>query len=151
MPTLADIRAAHFALVNGISGIGQVHDYERYASRVADLKALYAYQGQIRGWHLRRIGTKESSPGRGRHVVDHAWQWRGYMSLDDSAATEETFDDLIEAIRDAYRADDSLSGLVATMIIGDQAGVQVQDSGPVLFGGVLCHSARLAVTTRHYQ
>jgi hypothetical protein len=31
------------------------------------------------------------------------------------------------------------------------AGVQVPESGPVMFAGVLCHAARLTLATRHYK
>jgi len=74
------------------------------------------------------------------------------MSLDDADSTELTFDTLIESIRDAFRDDDSLGGLIFSTVIdnkSNQAGVQVDETAPVLFAGVLCHSARLSLTTRH--
>jgi len=151
MPTIASVRTAIMGKLNAVAGIGATHDYERYAASMAGMKALYLSGGQIKGWNLRRVATEETSPAVGRYVVTHRWRIAGYMALDDSAATEKAFDDLIEAARDAFRADDTLGGVVATCIIDSVAGAQVQDSGPVMFGNVLCHGARLALATRHFQ
>ena len=154
MPTLAAIRAAIKTKLSSVTDVGVVHDYERYATREAEFRSLYEWPspggGQIRGWNFRRLSTRETSPAIGRYVVDHGWVIRGYLSLDDSAATEKTFDDLVEAIRDAFRADETLGGVVAATVVDGDAGAQVPDSGPVIFAGVLCHSARLQLTTRHY-
>lgn len=153
MPTLAQIREAIRVKVAAVAGIGIVHDYERYAAAQSEFKALFLSAGQVRGWLVRHLGLREQAPYIGRTVIDHGWQIRGYMALDDSAATEKTFDNLVEAIVLAFRNDDSLGGLIATMNPEDQSfsGVREEDSGPVMFAGVLCHSARLALTTRHYE
>lgn len=149
MATL-DIRNAIVAAMGTIIDIGPVHNYERYAKNHQGLKTFYEYQNQIRGWHVRRIGRLESSPSLGRHVVKQRWRIRGYMSLDDAGQSELAFDDLLDAIVAVFRADDTLGGLVDSLIVDNQAGAQIEDSGPVIFAGVLCHSARLSLTTRHY-
>ena len=156
-PTVATIRAAHKAKLLTVANIGVVNDYERYSKDQSALQAQYvamiAGAKQLRGWNIRRVKTQEKSPDvAGPSVVTHTWDFRGYMALDDSAASEKTFDDLIEAIRDAYRGDENLGGAVSTTVMEDgTAGVQVIESVPVLFAGVLCHSARLRTFTRHYQ
>lgn len=151
MPTIAQVRAAILGKLNGVAGVGVVHDYERYAASMAGLTALYKSGAQLKGWHIRRVATEERSPAVGRYAVTHRWQMRGFWSLDDSAATEKSFDDLVETIRDAFRLDDTLGGVVATCTAEEVAGAQVVDSGPVMFGNVLCHAVRLALATRHYQ
>jgi len=150
MAALADVRAAIKSTLEGVSGIGVVHDYERYASQQGTFRALYhsAAHGQIRGWNFRRVARAERSPATGRHVVTARWQIRGYMALDDSAATEKTFDDLVEGVVAAFRADDTLGGVVDTLIVGDTAGAQLEEAGPVMLAGVLCHGARLGLQTR---
>lgn len=152
MPTLAEVRAAVHGVVAGVSGIGVVHDYERFASGSDDFKALYysATHAQIRGWNLRRVARAEASNARGRHMVTARWQIRGYLALDDSAASEKTFDSLVEDVIDAFRADDTLGGVVDTCIVGDAAGAQLEEAGPVMLAGALCHGARLALATRWY-
>lgn len=148
--TLSTVRAAVVATLEGVAGVGVVHDYERYGARLEELKALYVTGGQLRGWYVRRTAGRESGPGKGRYALVDDWLLRGFMALDDSAATEKTFDGLIEAIRDAFRADETLGGAVAGTNVDGRAGVQVTESIPVLFGGTLCHAARLSLSTRRY-
>jgi hypothetical protein len=154
MPTEADVRAAIKAKVEGVANIGTVHDYERYAKNLAEFRALYeaAIGGndQVRGWHIRRMTRRESSPHEGRWIVILGWRVQGYMSFEDAAASEKTFDNLVEDLVDAFRADETLGDVVDSTIVGGDAGLQVEDSGPVMFGGVLCHSARCRLMTRHY-
>lgn len=151
MPTIAQVREAIRAKLAGVAGIGVVNDYERYAVSISEFKAFFVAAGQVKGWLIRRAATQETSPALGRYVVTHRWQLRGYMALDDSAGTEKTFDTLVEAVRDAFRADETLGSVVAATVIDGEAGIQVEDSGPVMLAGVLCHGVRLKLSTRHYQ
>ena len=152
MPTVSQIRAAIKAKLVAIPDIGVVHDYERLAASVGKLKALYVVDGKLLGWHIRRVATGEVSPVIGRYTIDHRWQIRGFMAIDDAAESERTFDDLIEAIRDAFRADETLNNLIGgTQAPPPSIGVQLIEHGPVMFADVLCHGARLAYATRHIQ
>jgi len=158
MPTLADIREAIRVRVAAISNIGKVNDYERYTTQMSELKTLYvatiAGADQLRGWHIRRTSRVETYIDLERWVVVNNWQIRGFMALDDSAGSEKTFDNLVEAVCDAF---DTTPTLIAdpnyAEVILDEArgGVQVPESGPVMFAGVLCHAARLTLATRHYK
>ncbi|TVO70906.1 hypothetical protein FHP88_15745 [Sedimenticola selenatireducens] len=150
MSDMETIRAAIVAKLNSITDIGMVHAYERYAKNSADMKKLYLSDGRFKGWHVRRVTTREKSPATGRWARTYRWKIRGFMALDDADKSEQLFDAFIELICDAVRADDTLGGVVDSCIVGEEAGVQVQDSGPVMFAGVLCHSADLALNTRVY-
>ncbi len=156
MPTLDEIRAAIKAKIMAATALpaANVHDYERFTAEQARFRELYLYgvapNQRIHGYHIRRIGTAERHLAVGRYVVDHSWQLRGFLGIEDADATEKAFDAEIETIRTAIRDDDTLGNLIATCINDSQAGVQVIDSGPVMFAGVLCHAARLALMTRHY-
>lgn len=152
MTTVTDVRNAIKAKLEAIAGIGVVHSYERLATRVAELKALYVSNGKLLGWHVRRISTAETSPSVGRWTIDHRWQIRGFMAIDDATASELAFDDLIEAIRDAFRADETLGGLIkGTQVPPPTINVQLIEHGPVMFADVLCHGARLGLATRHFR
>ena len=158
MPTLAQIREAIRARVAGIANIGKVNDYERYSTQMSDLKTLYvaAIGGadQLRGWHIRRVSKSESYNNLERWIVINNWEIRGFMALDDSAGSEKTFDDLVEAVCDVFDTNPTLvpDPDYADVIMDEaRAGVQVPQSGPVMFAGVLCHAARLALATRHYK
>ena len=55
----------------------------------------------------------------------------------------------VEAIRDALRADLTLGGVVMLPDKDDTAGPTVV-AGPVLFAGVLCHSATITVINKRF-
>lgn len=154
MPDLATIRAAIVATLQSVPDVGRVYDRERFAKNEKEFRDLYKAGDLLLGWHVRRRATRESSDALGRWTVTHEWQVRGFRALDDAGASELAFDGLIEATRDAFRADESLGGVVDTTVLGDgpddPAGLQLLESGPVMFCGVLCHGARLALFTRHY-
>jgi hypothetical protein len=158
MSNLAPIRAALLALVRAVPDIGQVHDRERYIREEAKFRQLYlvnqaSTEPQLRGWWLRRARTQESTLGIGRNVEVHTWHLRGYMALADETSTELVFDGLIEDLRDALRADPTLGGVCEQSPLSDGGntdGLQLLESGPVLFCGVLCHSALLELRTWSY-
>lgn len=152
MTTLAQIRAAIVAELSAITGIGRVHDYERYAKQESEFRNLYLADlgggvSQIRGWHVRRLTTSETHAVMASHEDVHEWQLRGFMAIDDSAASEKTFDDLIEAVRARFRANNNLGGLIASVYSPDGKGPELTESQPVLLAGVLCHSARIKLIT----
>ncbi len=152
MPTLTQIRDAIAAKMATVTGIGLVHKYERFAKGEKDFRAFYEYNGQIRGWNIRRITRSETSKMMGSADVINRWRIRGFMSMSDADASELAFDGLVEGLCAAFRADETLGGLIASTVMptmGDIAGLQEEDSGPVMFAGVLCHSASLILYTWH--
>ena len=154
---VATARAAIVAQLQAIAGIGVVHGYERYAAREGDFRTLYLADlgggvQQIRGWNVRRTATKEVSSTLGISLRVVSWSITGYMALDDAGASEIAFDALIEAVCDGFRSHPVLGGAVADLrdLSGDGSetyGIQVTNTEPVLFSGVLCHRAQLALTT----
>lgn len=156
MPTvIANIRSAIKTTLETVTNIGVVNDYERYTNQQSALQAQYAATisdvKQIRGWHIRRLSKREIFVDTGRWSLLNLWRIRGFMALNDSDASEKTFDDLLSAADDAFRNNDSLGGVVTTCIHPEsgEAGLQLVDSKPVLFAGVLCHNAELNLYTQH--
>jgi hypothetical protein len=156
MSTLAEIRAAIVAAMQAVPDIGAVHSHERYTRDEAKFRELYVITPsvgakQLRGWWLRRTATEETSISTGTVMNVHTWQWRGYMALNDEDGSELVFDELIEAYRDAVRADPTFGGVCEQNSMTDaEDGVQVINAGPVTFCGVLCHSAVLQLKTWSY-
>lgn len=154
MSTVLTHRVALAGLLSSVPEVGVVHGYEPYAKTQSDFAAHYVWTApdttkQLRGWHIRRIATRERELGVGRTLNAHTWRITGYMALDDNGATEPVFDELVEAIRQAYRLDPTL-GAAAELSPAEGAGIDVTDSKPVVFCGVLCHSATLQLTTHAY-
>lgn len=152
--TVADVRAAIVTRLQSVADIGVVHPYERYSKDLATLKAFYNYNGAIRGWFVRRPNTRESGNILDSSVEQIRWRIQGYMAVNDAAASELTFDTLIEAVRDAFAQDQTLGGTVAQCTDPDnpdgESAIQIDDCGPVMFGGVLCHACRLGLPTTRY-
>jgi hypothetical protein len=155
MPTVEQIRTAIGATLADIAGVGQVHDYERYSKNMADFAALYRTTvggvAQIRGWNIRRLSRRALSTDLGRTIVTTTWRLNAYMSLDDAAESEKAFDTLVDAAVAAFKQDETLGGVVDATVVADVAGLQVEDAGPVMFGGVLCHAARCTLLTQHFE
>jgi hypothetical protein len=64
---------------------------------------------------------------------------RGYLGVSDKDATEQTFQDLIEAVRAALRAKRNLNGKVL-----DTTPAQARLVTAATIGGVLCHYCELS-------
>lgn len=153
--SVATHRAGLLALISAVPEVGRVHDYQRYARGEDAFRAHYMHtlpdgSTQLRGWQISHVGVAERLVGLGRTLNEHSWVIRGYLALKDEDATELTFDDLVEAIRAAYRANPTLGGVATGEPIGDEDGIQKRDAAPVMFCGVLCHSALLTLQTREY-
>lgn len=153
MITQQQIRDAIKGVMQTVPNIGLVHTFERYAADLATLRALYVSNGQLLGWYIRLLKTQRDSQARGRTAILHTWVIRGFMAFDDALQSELTFDALIEALQEAFTAHETLDGLVGATAFPEQhvAGLQRDDSGPVMFAGVLCHSARLTLNTLHHE
>jgi hypothetical protein len=153
MTKLAEIRAALVAVVQGVDGVGKVHAFERYATAKKAFLDHYADDaGQVRGWYVRRVGGRKVSVAVGSIDRIDSFDLVGLQGLEDAAASELAFDDLVEAVRDAFDADATLGGVVGSITDPDsgETGAAVIESGPVLFQGVFCHRVRLRLTTHCY-
>ena len=155
MTSLTTIRTALVALIASVPNVGVVHDRERYVREEAKFRELFVPAAispkQVRGWWVRRTATSRRSINLANGVVVHSWAIRGYLALNDDQASELVFDDLVEAIADQVRTNPTLGGLCEQGPTGDDTdGIQVTDAGPVLFCGVLCHSAVLTLKTWYY-
>lgn len=148
-------RAAIVAKLQGVPLVGRVHDLEPWGRTQADFESAYVYTlpdgtQQLRGWFVRRVRTREVESAIGRVVNEHDWQLRLFMSLDSAQRSEITFDTLVEAVRKAVRTDLTLGGAVQPPASSRATGLQLTDSTPAMFVGVLCHAATLAMTTAEY-
>ena len=158
---VATIRAAILAKLQAVPGIGLVYDRERYAKEERAFRDLYTQAVEINGedadvvhgWWFRRTASIERSLGVGRNLDISTWAIRGYLGFDDARNTEHEFEALIEAMRDAFRADPTLGGATEQSPLRDsnnQDGLQLVETSPVMLAGVLCHSAVLTFTTWSY-
>ncbi len=145
-------RAAVVAMLAAVPDIGVVHAYERHSSDLAKLKQLYfsTPHNDLRGWFVRRVRIETTCIQRPIYQDIETFRIHGFMGLKDEAQSELVFSDLIDAAIAASQVDSTLGGAVmATGLLGvnKPRGLQLDDFGPVMFGGALCHGARLSLTT----
>ena len=151
MGRLSDIRDAITARIETVPEIGSVHSFERYAAREVFLRGLYTREldGQtvLHGCTVRFVSSAERTGGDSwSHLVDR-WRIVAVRALDDAARSERAHDEAIDRLRGAFRGDDTLGGVVAGITDGGLRGIQVDDSGPLMWSGVLCHHTRMSLAT----
>jgi hypothetical protein len=142
------IRAQIYAILSGVTDIGKVYDYERWAADwttfINFFKVTIDEADQIRGWEIGRRSAKEAQTVLGISSLSrertHLFVIRGYMGLSDADATEKIFNDLIEAVATAFRANKTLNGSAR-----DHDFIQAEVIDMRTFGGVLCHYTELTI------
>jgi len=145
--SLSLIRDEIKSILSGVSGVGtKVHDYERYAKTWEEYLAFFKSDGLIKGWTITRTSTPEVKSTTTTNMRTHTFLIRGYFSLDDSAATEKTFQNIIEAIATAFRVKPTLNGKAF-----DSEPLQVDTVGSVMFGSVLCHFCELRLLVQEEE
>lgn len=152
MPTTTEIRNAIVAQLASVAPASKVQAFERYSKDPQKLAEHYVANGKLAGFLVRRTGFRRLRASTLYDTIVQRWQIRAYASLLDAEASELGFDLLLDQLAAAFAMDDTLGGLVDGMddlVPGAPVGLQLDDSGPVLFAGILCHSARLSLVTRH--
>lgn len=139
--SLATIRTAIKTDLESVSGIGPVHEYIRLAKDWGTVLARFKdSHNKINSWMITREATPGEEDTRDSFERIHHMKLIGVYGVQDSAATELTFQDLVEAIVAALHADTELGG--TTYRSGP---VQVATVEHRMFGAVLCHYAELRV------
>jgi len=143
------IRAQILVILNAVTNIGKVYDYERWAADwttfINLFKATIGAVDQIRGWEIGRRNAPQIDHAYGVVYVPHQFVIRGFMSVNDASATEKTFNALIEAIQTAFRTKDTLNGTCETTRYDGRASIQVDIIEMRSFGSILCHYAELSL------
>lgn len=138
-----EIRNEIIETLSAIPDIGKVQPFERYARDPVNLKNFYIKGKQLFGWYVRRTGVREEAWTSVKNKVFQDWQIVGFMGLSDTEASEILFNTKIDAIRRAFRT--------RALKSADETGyVQVSAIQPVMFCGILCHTAELTLQTVSY-
>jgi len=139
----SDIRTQIKAILEGVPGIGQVHDYGRWTADWSRFLATFKSDGRINGWLITRRASSEQLFGENVppvHHRTHEFVIEGYYSLRDDVASERSFQDLIEAICQAFRGNLTLNG---TALVSEPPQVESVDSN--MFGSTLVHTTRIVI------
>ena len=129
----ATMRALVYGLVAGVSNVGQVHDYERWANDwttyLDRFKTTISGSDVVRGWTITCAGWTQD-----HGVRSYIYKVRGYFGLDDSAASEKTAIGIVEDVCEALNTSSDFDDVEAA---------ELSIFEPRLFGSVLCHYAEI--------
>lgn len=107
----ATIRAKIKSILEGVSGIGVVHNRRRYSKSLAEYLKMMTSSVMINGWTIHNKSTPadiEVHPAVERH---HHYEIAGIYELDDENDSYSTFRALLESISDAFDGNPTLDGL----------------------------------------
>lgn len=144
--TYETFRDAIHGVLDGVAGIGNVHKQKRWSADPETFNTAYkATVGgvdQIRAWWISRASTPAALPMTKRSTQrDYVFELEGFMGLDDSADTEQTFQTLVDTVMDALDAErPGLGGA------DHQEPVILELYDEVMLSEYLCHYARLRLT-----
>lgn len=156
MAILDDIREQIKVILQGVSGIGVVHDYHRWATDERKLINLFQnVDGRINAVTFRRekMAKRKIIIGTGPLERVHVWQIRCVMGLKDDQATGLVFDALLAGIEEAFDGNNNLNGTCLTINpewgpMSGIAGVQIDSIEEIMLAKtVLCHYAELHLCT----
>ena len=152
------VRAAIKTIVDGVGNEGLVYDYERWQSTwqayLTLFKTTIDSTDQIRAWTISCASfTQERIEFRteGKAGILRTYQYiiRGYLGLDDSAATEKTAialaEDVVEALDDADTIRPPTAGFY------DAQPAQLRTFELRMFGDVLCHYIEIGIIIQEFK
>lgn len=147
--SLATQRSAILSILQGVTDIGVVHDYERWLNDwnryLETFSTTIGGIKRIQGWTITRESTGETPFVQSQNQRGHIWVIRGYRGLDDTAGSETSFQDLCESVCSELRRRPTLNGTAER----DSGPPQVRVVEHRLFGGVTCH--HVEITFRAYE
>lgn len=164
--TDATVRADLFAIINAVTDVGNVYDYQKWSLFWADIVADFVTEiggsDVIRAWTIslqsldpslyqwQRDGT--STAGAAVLLREYTWKIRGFFSHDDANTSEKTIATLIRTVMNALDTSPVLHD-------GDQYHMGPENEVPPavldtfdlrIFGGVLCHYAEITQRVGEY-
>lgn len=101
----ATVRAQIKSTLEGVSGMGAVHDYYRQSRSVAKFLELIRSDGMVNGCMIRRRKTSTTRDTVATLKRSHHFWISFIYEMDDANASEVTFQALLEAVYTAFKSD----------------------------------------------
>ncbi len=128
-------------------GVGVVHKYRRHTTFWNEYFRDHVKDQILNSWEITRRGVTEALTDVGGAVsveptfsAGHQVSIHGMMAVDDLAESERQFQRLIDGIRDEFRVDTTLGG-----VLEFPANIQVPEISHRTFGGSLVHFVQLTL------
>jgi hypothetical protein len=147
---LATIRTQIEAILKAADPGSKVYAYRRWITQpdalIAELQPVSG--GPVRVWMFWVESIAEALDTYTQTNQDYVIGFRFYRSLVDADQSEILVADLLQTVRAAFRANETLNGSAFTIIptagsMKGAVGLQLDGLEMVTLGGVLCHEARL--------
>ena len=140
---LSDIVAFIKRTLEGVAGIGIVHDYEPIVTEAAQITARLGASGSVHYWTVKRTGTIETRLTNVETSLVHEITLRGYQEVGDASVTEAPFQRLVSAIADAFRVTHEIGGGTDAEVFGP---AQVEEVGHRMVGQtIITHYVSLRI------
>jgi len=98
------------AILENVSGIGVVYDYERKSRSFAEWTILMSHGGIINAWTVTRFKTETDRETIATVMNRHQFKIKGYYKVNDVEATEGEFQALVDAVQLAFKNNALLNG-----------------------------------------
>lgn len=145
--SLATIRTQVKTILEGVSGIGLVHEYVRWATTWEKfLEFFKTSSNKINGATITRVQTPETCESSDHNSRRHSFLIRMYYGLKDDDESEITFQLLVENTCAAFRAKRTLNSTAE-----DSGPPQVEILELRMFGTVLCHYAEISLDAEEFE
>jgi len=141
--SLTTIRTKIKEYIETATGLNNtVYDYKRLATHLSQKIDTFKENGIIHTWDVTRAGFKrEHQAGHGGVVIiTHEFLLRGFYGLNDTLASEKTFNDTIDSVCEQFEDNPTLAGeaqIVEPLI----SGLVTEE----FFVGVLCHKIQITL------
>jgi len=133
--------AAVVAIVDGAI-TSNVYARQMLTHDMAAFVSQFVVGGKVDVWTVSRSAAKERRRTNQRTERKITWTLRAFMSVDNAAASETTFQTNIELVCDAFRADYDLAGTAESHGL-----LQIARVVHAPLGNVFCHYCESTVTS----
>lgn len=156
--SLGEIREQIKTVLGSVSGIGIVHDHDRFTTNNQKMLDYFKdASGRINTCMFRRekMSKKTITIGQNKERI-HVFAIRVIMGLNEAQDTGTIFDDLLDSVEKVFDSKQTLNGTCRSLSpewgpIAGISGAQIDISEDRIFAGVLCHygELHLAVVERN--
>lgn len=148
--SLDTVRSKIKTLIEDVSGIGKVHDYERYTHNWKQYEKLFTKNNKVNVWQIERATFTRfvhatTGPTAGVERVIHDFIIRGFYGLSDELASEKAFQNLIEGVCQKFRGYPDLDS-TAEMIKMSPENPITGSIRKEYLGTVLCHIVEINIS-----
>ena len=153
--SLAIIRTEIKSILDAISSIGQVHEYERFTHEWKQYQKLFTKNDKVNVWQIERPEVRRwveatQGPTGGVERVVHSFVLRGFYGINDEQATDKTFQDIVEEVCQAFRGVPQLALVTppAEMVYESREAPVMATIYKDMLGQVLCHVAEVNIAVQ---